>query len=90
VFVIAEDVFSASGVEIGQCAASIPDSQQFRRQPSSRFITLNPLKPFFGSPSNGGCDAFSGDGGKLADNLLSAGIFDVQRHWGTLAEIFLP
>jgi hypothetical protein len=86
VFVITEDIFGASGVQIGQGATAVTDRQHFGCQPPLRFIALNPLKPFFGCLSDGSRNTFTGDGRKLADDLFSVRVFDVQRHLGTWAE----
>ncbi len=82
-FVITENLFGASGVQIRQGATAIPDSQHFGNQPAARSVALNPLKPFFGCLSDGSRNTFTHDGSKLADDLFSVRVFDVQRHNGT-------
>jgi hypothetical protein len=86
VFVITENFFGTSDVQIGQGATAIADSQHFSRQPSARSIELNPLKPFFRSLSDGSSNTFTRDGRKLADDLSGVRVFDVQRHSGAWAE----
>jgi hypothetical protein len=88
VFVITENLFGASGVQIGQGATAIADSQHLGHQPPSRSVALNPLKPFFGCLSDGSRNTFTRDGSKLAHDPFGVRVFDVQRHFGTWAEIF--